>query len=307
VSQPTTICFATDIYGSERCFMRFIDSARRSGAHVLILSGNVTGKELIPIVREASGLRYHATVHGQQEALESREELAAFEQRMRDDGAYPFVTTQEELVALEADRDLADALLGRLTIERVRCWCGIAEERLRRAGVRCFISAGDSDKPEIAKVLHKASYVEMPEGRVALIDDDHEMISCGFASEAVRSAPRGLPDAELGALIGSMASRLRWPEQAIFNIHTPPFVSGLDIAGAGVMHGPVGSRAVRMAIERYQPLVSLHGHIRNSPEISTIGRTTCLGPHSACGAGTLRAALVALKGNKLISHTWVVD
>ncbi|WP_376796325.1 metallophosphoesterase [Thermogemmatispora sp.] len=316
-SRRTTIFFATDVHGSERCFMKFINSARFYKANVLILGGDITGKALVPIVRSGTGASYQASFLGENVTLESEEAVAAFERQVRHAGAYPFRTTAEELAALEADRSLVDRLFTRLMVESVQRWCELAAERLRGTGVRCFIDAGNDDEPEIVEVLKQADYVEMPEGEVVMIDDEHEMVSAGFANLTPWQAPRDIPDEALGRFIESMARRLQHPERAIFNIHVPPYGSGLDIApllderlkpvvvGGEIATGPVGSRAVRASIERYQPLVSLHGHIHESRAVSKIGRTTCINPGSEYGDGHLRAALVNLQGKKLLSYQLV--
>ncbi len=294
--------------------MKFINSARFYHADVLILGGDITGKALVPVVRSSNGASYQATFLGDSVTLESQEALEAFERQVRHAGAYPFRTTQEELAAMEADRALVDRLFTRLMVESVQRWCELAEQRLRGSGTRCFIDAGNDDEPEIVEVLKQASYVEMPEGQVVLIDDEHEMVSSGFANLTPWRAPRDIPDEELAAFIETMARRLQHPERAIFNIHVPPYATGLDIApllddnlkpvvvGGEIATGPVGSQAVRTAIERYQPLVSLHGHIHESRAVGKIGRTTCINPGSEYGDGNLRAALVNLKGNKLLSY-----
>ena len=313
----TTIFFATDIHGSERCFLKFINAARFFSANVLILGGDITGKALVPITRKSGASSYTAQFLGQDVTLETVEEIAAFERRVRQGGAYPFCTTHEELIAMEADRSLVDTLFTRLMVESVQRWCEIAEERLRGSGVRCYIDAGNDDEPEIVATLRQASYVEMPEGRVVLIDDEHEMLSSGFANTTPWHAPRDIPEEELAAFIDSMAVKLQAPERAIFNIHVPPYASGLDIApllsddlkpvvvGGEIATGPVGSKAVRAAIERYRPLVSLHGHIHESRAVNKIGRTTCINPGSEYGEGSLRGALVNLKGDKLVSYQLV--
>jgi len=317
MSQRTTIFFATDIHGSERCFIKFINAAKFFQARVLILGGDITGKALVPIVRKSGTSSYTAKFLGQEAILESEGAIADFERQVRHGGAYPFRTTQDELMAMESDRDLVDRLFTRLMVESVQRWCEIAAERLSGSGVRCFIDAGNDDEPEIVETLKQASYVEMPEGRVVMIDDEHEMVSSGFANTTPWHAPRDIPEEELAAFIDTMASRLQAPERAIFNIHVPPFASGLDIAplltddlkpvvaGGEIATGPVGSKAVRSAIERYQPLVSLHGHIHESRAITKIGRTTSINPGSEYGDGNLRGALVNLKGNKLLSYQLV--
>src|SRR5260370_40754144 len=97
---------------------------------------------------------------------------------------------------------------------------------------------------------------------------------------------RDIAGGEFGSFIGGMASRLRVPEGAVSNIHVPPFATGLDsapllddnfkplVAAGEVATGPVGSKAVRAPIERYQPLVSLHGHVHESRGGAKLGRTT---------------------------------
>ena len=59
----------------------------------------------------------------------------------------------------------------------------------------------------------------------------------------------------------------------IWVVHTPPFGGGLDTVGgdvaAGIRRGEhVGSKAVSQAIERLQPVLTLHGHIHEAPVVS---------------------------------------
>jgi len=69
-------------------------------------------------------------------------------------------------------------------------------------------------------------------------------------------------------------------EPWIFVCHAPPDNGNLDLLPGG-LH--VGSRAVRKFIEARQPLLSLHGHIHESPAqtghcTERIGRTLCINP-----------------------------
>lgn len=311
MSRPTVLFFATDIHGSERCFMKFINAAKFYSANALILGGDITGKALVPVIRQPANASYRANFLGEAVTLETDEALAAFERQVRHAGAYPFRTTPDELAAMESDRSLVDRLFTRLMVESVERWCSIAEERLRGTGVRVFIDAGNDDEPEIVETLKQAAFIEMPEGSVIQLDDEHEMISSGFANTTPWHAPRDIPDEQLGAFIEGMANKLRDPRRAVFNIHVPPFGTGLDTApllddqlkplvvAGDITTGPVGSKAVRAAIERFQPLVSLHGHIHESRAASKLGRTLCINPGSEYGDGNLRGAIVTLKGDKL--------
>jgi len=68
--------------------------------------------------------------------------------------------------------------------------------------------------------------------------------------------------------------------QSIYVIHMPPARLGLDVCANGAA---VGSKAIYNFLERNQPLLSLHGHIHESPETSgrwyaNIGNTLCIQP-----------------------------
>ena len=117
--------------------------------------------------------------------------------------------------------------------------------------------------------------------------------------------------------IDAMAKDVRDPSKAIFNLHCPPYKSGLDEAPAidadlRLLHGgralrPVGSTAVREAIERYQPLLSLHGHIHESKGAVKIGKTLSINPGSAYEEGMLMAAIINLDAQKGIKSYQLVN
>jgi len=71
--------------------------------------------------------------------------------------------------------------------------------------------------------------------------------------------------------------------RAIVVTHAPPAGTGLGILGGLLRGQDVGSEAVRRWILRAQPLLTLHGHIHESPGVSgvhtaAIGRTVCHQP-----------------------------
>ena len=49
------IFFATDIHGSETCFRKFLNAAVAYDCRAIILGGDITGKQLVPIVRHPDG------------------------------------------------------------------------------------------------------------------------------------------------------------------------------------------------------------------------------------------------------------
>jgi Icc-related predicted phosphoesterase len=149
------------------------------------------------------------------------------------------------------------------------------------------------------------------ENEVVYVDDDHPMISVGFSTPTPWKTPREVSDEELGVMIEAMIAKLPDLKKAIFNFHDPPVDSSLDTcpmldwstdppqpiikAGQTVLHG-AGSLSVRKAIEKYQPMLGLHGHIHESQSVAKLGRTTCVNPGSEYGEGILRGCLVNFSG-----------
>ena len=68
-------------------------------------------------------------------------------------------------------------------------------------------------------------------------------------------------------------------------------------SGSPVITG-VGSSAVREAIEKFQPIMSLHGHIHESRGEAKIGKTLAINPGSEYSEGVLRGAIVTLSAKK---------
>jgi Icc-related predicted phosphoesterase len=72
----------------------------------------------------------------------------------------------------------------------------------------------------------------------------------------------------------------RDPGKTIYVMHSPPFATSLDQIQGGRF---AGSRSIRKFIEERQPLLTLHGHIHEAPEISgsyvdRIEKTLCVNP-----------------------------
>ncbi len=71
--------------------------------------------------------------------------------------------------------------------------------------------------------------------------------------------------------------------RTMFVFHAPPLGTELDMLHNGEHRG---SEAVRRFIEDMQPLLTLHGHIHESPQVSgsikqRLGRTLCVNPGNA--------------------------
>jgi len=315
MSSTTRVFFATDIHASTRCFKKFLNSGEHYNAQVLIIGGDVTGKALVPVKMTASG-RAVAFDNGAEVDLNGEREIVRFENRVADAGSYAYRCEPEEYERISAEDGLREQLFERLIEMRMREWVELADERMAGKGRLVFFSAGNDDIYSIDAIIDAGEVMKRPEGKCVELDDHCTMISTGLANETPFHCPRDVPEVELTRVIDEMAARVPDLSRCVFNLHCPPYKSKLDNApkldadlrprmnAFGIERGPVGSTAVRDAIERYQPLLGLHGHIHESKGSARIGKTLCLNPGSEYHEGTLRGVLVEIAAGKLKNHTF---
>jgi len=309
--------FATDIHGSEPTFRKFINVGKFYGVDALILGGDITGKLMIPII-DLGGKRFRASLQSQIHHL-SHEDLPDFSARLGKLGFYSSVLSQDEYAQLAEDSAAVNQLYIQKAKERLVAWIRMAEERLSGSGIYCYITGGNDDPPEVLEVLNdeaKRQVIACEQKVVTLDDDGHNMISLGYSNPTPWKTPREIEEPELSRRIAEAFTGIENCERLIFNMHVPPLNSTLDLCpmldastdppkvitsgGEPVMVG-AGSQAVRKAIEQYQPLLSLHGHIHESRNVAKIGRTTAVNPGSEYGEGILRGIIVSLTGDKVES------
>jgi len=188
--------YTSDIHGSERCFLKFLNAAKFYGVDTLILGGDLTGKVLVPIV-EVDG-HWEMSFLGRHEVLRSLEEVTEAEKRIRFNGFYPYRCGPEELARLEADRDYADAVFRRLMRESVARWVRLAEERLRGTGVRCFVMPGNDDEFAIDDALAGSDVVVNPDGAIVEIDG-YQLLSLAWANPTPMEQPARAPGGRAGS------------------------------------------------------------------------------------------------------------
>lgn len=314
MAKPTRILFVTDLHGSSKCFRKFINAAPIYKADVLVLGGDLTGKAIQTIVRQAGG-RWRCSFIGAQYDVEEGPDLDALERLIEDHGYYPYRAEPGEVEALEAEGKVESLFTGMMET-RLNAWFALANERLRPADVPLFTMLGNDDPAELRSLLDATPWGTHAEGRVVMIDD-HEMISWGYSNITPWHSHREQTEEQLAATLRELAGGLKDPERAILNVHVPPYGTQLDDAPVldadlrvvqsmgQVTFAPVGSTAVREFELEIQPMLGLHGHIHESPGIRRLGRTIAINPGSDYGTGALQGALVTLKDGKVAAHQLV--
>jgi uncharacterized protein len=299
------VFFATDIHGSEVCWRKFLNAAAFYKADMVILGGDVTGKVMVPIVDH--GGRWKVTVRGQEYTLDSQQELEDIKTQIRNAGSYPALVSPDELQELSREEGAVDR---RFTVEMTQSldrWLDMADGKLRGGEIPCILNGGNDDIWEIDDIIEQSPCVSFAEGK--LLDlGGFSLVSMGWTNPTPWDTFREAPEPELAAKIEAVVSRVPDMGRAIFNFHAPPYGTGLDEAPAldatlrpihgGAVMKPVGSTAVRDAIQKHQPMLSVHGHIHESRGIKKMGRTLAINPGSVYGDGVLQGAVLDLNAKK---------
>jgi Icc-related predicted phosphoesterase len=306
--------FTTDIHGSELCFRKFLNAGKFYGAQMILLGGDVAGKMIVPLVRDSQGA-LHATYMGQSYTMRSDEEVTRVSTVIKTCGHYPYVIDEAEYSLLDT-REKMDEKFRAVLRESLAGWAQLAEDRLKGSGIRCLITPGNDDLPEVDEVLGQSQCIENPEGKALDIDGIHELIATGYSNPTPWKTERELPEDELEEKIEELFRKVKDPSLTVASLHAPPHNTALDAApelkdfkvqtsGGQPLFVSVGSTAVRKMLEKYQPQVGLHGHIHESRGIAKVGRTVCVNPGSEYTEGVLSGAIIAFEKERLVTYQLV--
>lgn len=310
------VYYASDVHGSDRVWRKFLGAGRFYKVDGLVMGGDLTGKAIVPIETRRDGT-FSARFLGETRTGSTSVELEQLIDAVRFNGMYPWPAPAEAIRGMTDDPAERTELFERVMLDELSAWIKLADERMRDYGIDCFVMAGNDDPWSCDAVLQSASYVQACDGKVVDVGG-HEMISSSYANPTPWNSPRELAEDDLYKTIKELAERLEQPKTSIFNLHVPPYASGLDTANeinpdlTVVYKGgqpnpiPVGSKAVRQLIEEYQPMLALHGHIHESRGEALIGRTLAINTGSEYNSGHIHGAVLKLGDDRVLGHQFVV-
>ena len=313
------ILYTTDLHGSDIAYRKLISGAKAYSADTIIMGGDVSGKTMVPIVMNSRGSYSFEYLSKKYTDLDDSK-LKELQLIMKNSGVYYKIFTREEYSSIQNNPNEMSELFDDLVLERLNEWAKIAIENLENLGIKIYWSGGNDDVGSILEKVKSNEYYVYTEEKVVKINDSNEMLSIGWSNPTPWNTPRECSEDELRNKIEEQVRKINDLKLSIFNIHAPPYNSTLDdapkfdtstyppkpiISGGQVIKIPVGSTAVRGIIEKYQPLLGLHGHIHEIRGGVEIGRTTCINSGSEYESGILDAAIINIKEDKILSYQMV--
>ena len=304
----TRILFATDMHGSEGVWRKFLNCSAMLKVNVAICGGDLTGKMIVPVVERKDG-KYAYYHMGKTHLIDSTGVEKAIKD-IRGIGYYPYSTNESEYEEMTKNPKKVDEVFHEVMTSTMKNWLDLIPEKVT-SETRIVVCPGNDDRSSVDDIVNSHKDVINGEGKVIEIDDSHEMISCGWVNPSPWKTTREEEDDKLEERLERYISQVKNMESAIFNFHAPPYQTKLDeaplldknlnpiIQGGSVVMVPVGSKAVKKMIEKYQPFLGLHGHIHEASGSMKIGKTYCVNPGSEYAEGILRAFLIEFKGNQI--------
>lgn len=306
MAKPFRLYVCSDIHASERAWRKFLNAMRSNvyRVDVALIAGDLTGKALVAVVADEAGGTWTADVLGQRRVARTEAELAELERSIADLGYYAVRVSPAEHAAMEADPALVRRAFDERITGRLRDWMALAAERLDGSGVPVLLMPGNDDDHEIDPILDASTYCRNVNEQVVELTPWHQLVSMGWSSPTPWHTPRELPEEEFLDRLSGLLAGVRDSRRTVMMTHVPPYDSGLDtapllspdlrptVSAGDLLRGPVGSTGVRAAIEKFRPVLGVHGHIHESGGERRIGDTLCINAGSEANHGILRGYLV---------------
>ncbi|MHA2245885.1 MAG: metallophosphoesterase family protein [Candidatus Hodarchaeales archaeon] len=325
------IFFCTDIHGAENLWKKLLNAGKYLNAEVLILGGDITGTRIVPVIEQPNGtwtgIKYRW--NNREVIMKTESEVKDFEEYLRSIGCYTCLITPEENKLLSSPESVfsedsfskpvkggpLDKLFDRLISERLHRWLNMIDDIMsdgtRRVpeGTKVILCPGNDDSFIVDEIIKKDHRFALGDERKIDLDGKHEMISYGWTTPTPWKTYRETTEEIIKETIDKLTSTISDIDSSIFCLHCPPYGTLLDKTlvlrprnrslGFGSFIS-IGSKSIKQAIQRYQPLLSLHGHVHKLVTVShpsggiKIGRTHCMNPGSEYPSNILNGFLIEL-------------
>lgn len=312
-SKITRILYGSDFHGSDMVYRKFLSAAFQYQVDYLIVGGDVTGKAMVPIIDHGNGT-YTSSLFGKDLTASNEDEKEKISKDISNVGFYPILLKPDEAEALENNMDLLSHRFEQEMCQRIRDWMQLADEKLTPQKKTMLFMSGNDDLPSIDETIAEFKNILNPDMAAFEIEGGYTVVGLSNANMTPWACARDVEEDELTNKLNTLKTLIKNPETTVAVLHVPPYDSGLDTCpdldkdlkiktqGGQVLMKPAGSTAVKQFIQEVQPMLTLHGHIHESPGHTRIGRTLAINAGSEYAEGILKAALINLEGGKVKGH-----
>ncbi len=308
------ILVVSDLHGSRMAYGKLSNAPKIYDCDLVILAGDLTGKAVVPIVRRGDGT-YDVVIFGDHKIIKENE-LESTIKTIEMSGYYTAVMNREEHEDISSNENRINELFLRVEKEKLGDALTQIEGKYRQNNVNLFIMPGNDDSESISSFVKEyadgsKTFIDIDEGIANF--EDLQLLGFGYSNKTPWNSPRELTEEEIGRRLNDLFDRSeqRRMNRTIAVIHVPPYDTMIDkapeltsdlrpvIRGGDAVLKSVGSKSVRSIMEKYSPMLGVHGHIHESAGVdyvrnSTSGKVPVLNAGSEYQDGVLRGALLTL-------------
>jgi len=283
LAKDLKMVFVTDIHGSTTVFRKVLNAAKILNTDYLVLGGDLAGKGVLPLYRQ--GDKYY-DING------TSFEKSEVEQ-IKKNGYYIYSVDDkkelENLTPIDVDK-----IYAKFIEEQFVSWFEVIKNKIPNTPI---IWNFGNDDPLFVEEIFKKHNVEVKD--IFELDNSSSpllVVNCSYTNETPYKSFRIVPDYLLfNKAEEKIKEALTHSSNLIFNFHAPPYNTKIDKTIVNGKWEHVGSRSVRDLIEKYQPLLGLHGHVHESSDKDKIENTIILNPGSLYQEEILKYSIIVIK------------
>jgi Icc-related predicted phosphoesterase len=189
------IFFSVDSHGSTAVWRKWIRAQKLYSADGLMLCGDLTGKLLVPLVREGKG--YYTDYFGSGRVV-SEEEASRLEKVLEDSGVYTFRTTWDEVKELQKKPEKVEEMLRELIVRRMNEWLRMLVQEVDVRSTKVLVMPGNDDIWAVDDVVREFedSGVIYPLDKVVEVGG-FDVISHDYVNPTPWNTPREAPNIKI--------------------------------------------------------------------------------------------------------------
>jgi len=317
VPDRVRLVLVSDLHGSKAAYGKLANLPKVYKCDVVVLAGDLTGKVLVPIIRVGS--QYVTNLFGEKKVI-AEGELNSVIRAIRDSGYYAQVMSKEEYDELSNNPTKLKHLLIDIMVREFSGDISRIRDNYRQLGVKLLLIPGNDDFNDFANAVRG-----IKDDTVMYFDEEVVELGgliyagFGYSNPTPWHTERELMEDEIKRRLINILGKLSRSEldRTVAVIHVPPYNTLIDqapkltsdlkpvVQGGIVVMEHVGSVAVREVIEDFGPLISLHGHVHESPGIDYLNARCCrrkvpvVNAGSEYQSGVLRLAYLIIENGKL--------
>jgi putative phosphoesterase len=144
---------------------------------------------------------------------------------------------------------------------------------LTSVGVKVFYVPGNMDDPKICEEVNVENAICIHEKTVEF--EGYVIAGMGGALKGPFNTPFELSEEQILEILKKLMDKIESGKRAILVTHNPPYNTKVDELGFGEH---VGSRSLRMIIEKYKPILNVCGHIHEARGMDNVYGTIVVNP-----------------------------